>query len=90
MRHELEKLRQLGASKNSVVIGLQHKNKLLQKVTNWETLLQTETSLNSELRRDKESIEKQLELATLQFLPAPNVGFWARTLWRSKKKAINN
>jgi phosphosulfolactate synthase (CoM biosynthesis protein A) len=81
----VEKLRQLEASKNSVVIGLQHKNKLLQKVTNWGTLLQTETGLNSELRRDKESIEKQLELVTLR-LPAPKVGFWARTLWRSKKR----
>jgi hypothetical protein len=61
----VEKLRQLEASKNSVVIGLQHKNKLLQKVTNWETLLQTEKGLNSELRRDKESIQQQLELVTL-------------------------
>ncbi len=68
------KLRQLEATKNSVVTGLQHENEFLQKVTNLETLLQAEKGLNSELRRDKESIQKQLELVTLR-LPALKVGF---------------
>jgi hypothetical protein len=68
-----------------VVTGLQHDNELLQTVTNLETLLQTEKGLNSELRRDKESIQKQLELVTLR-LPAPNVGFWARLFGGGRKK----
>jgi hypothetical protein len=39
------------------------------KLITAETLLQTEKSLNADLRRDKESIQKQLELVTLR-LPA--------------------
>ena len=81
------KLRQLEASKNSAVTGLQHENELLQKVTNLETLLQTEKGLNSELRRDKESIQKQLELVTLR-LPAPKVGFWARLFGGQKRRRL--
>jgi metal-responsive CopG/Arc/MetJ family transcriptional regulator len=74
----MEKLRQSEASKNTVVTGLQHENELLgQQVTHLETLLQTERGLTSELRRDKESVQKQLELVTLR-LPAPKVGFWTR------------
>jgi hypothetical protein len=48
-------------------------------------LLQTEKGLNSDLRRDKESIQKQLELVTLR-LPAPKVGFWARLFGGGKKE----
>jgi hypothetical protein len=82
----VEKLRQSEASKNTVVTGLQHERELLeQKVANLETLLQTERGINSELRRDKESIQKQLELVTLR-LPAPKVGFWARLFGGGRKK----
>lgn len=74
----VERLRQSEASKNTVVTGLQHENELLkQQVAHLETLLQTEKSLSSELRRDKETMQKQLELVTLR-LPEPKVGFWAR------------
>jgi len=80
------KLRDSEASKNTVVTGLQHENELLQqKIENIETLLQTEKGLNSDLRRDKESIQKQLELVTLR-LPAPKVGFWARLFGGGRKK----
>jgi len=72
-----------------VVTGPQRENELLQKVINLEPLLQTEKSLNSELRRDKESIQKQLELVTLR-LPAPKVGLWRDSLAVEKKKAVNN
>jgi hypothetical protein len=51
-------------------------------------LLQTEKGLNSELRRDKESTQKQLELVTLRLL-AHEVGFRARLFGGRKKKAIN-
>lgn len=44
------------------------------EVANLETLLTTERGITAELRRDKESIQKQLELVTLR-LPAPKVGF---------------
>lgn len=82
----VEKLRQSETSKNTVVTGLQHENELLQqKVTNLETLLQTERGITSELRRDKETIQKQLELVTLR-LPAPRVSFWARLFGGEKKK----
>jgi chromosome segregation ATPase len=82
----VEKLRQSEASKNTVVAGLQHEVELLkQKIDNLEALLQTERGINSELRRDKESIQKQLELVTLR-LPAPKVGFWARLFGGGRKK----
>ena len=68
-----------------MVTGLQHENELLQMVTNLERLLQTQKGLNSELRRDKGSIQKQLELVTLR-LPAPKVGFWARLFGGARKK----
>jgi hypothetical protein len=82
----VQKLRDSEASKNTVVTGLQHENELLQqKIENLETLWQTEKGLNSDLRSDKESIQKQLELVTLR-LPAPKVGFWARLFGGGKKK----
>lgn len=82
----VEKLRQSEASKNAVVTGLQHENELLQqKITNLETLLQTERGITSELRRDKETTQKQLELVTLR-LPAPKVGLWARLFGGGRKK----
>jgi predicted DNA-binding protein len=82
----VEKLRQSETSKNTVVTGLQHENELLQqKVANLETLLQTERGITSELRRDKETIQEQLELVTLR-LPAPKVGFWSRIFGGGRKK----
>lgn len=81
----VEKFRQLESSKNAVVTGLQHEVELLQqKVGHLETLLHTEREITSELRNDKESIQKQLELVTLR-LPAPQVGFWARLFGGSKR-----
>jgi hypothetical protein len=71
----VEKLRQSEASRNTVVTGLQHEVELLkQQVANQESLLLAERELTSELRRDKETLQKQLELVTLR-LSAPKVGF---------------
>jgi chromosome segregation ATPase len=76
----VEKYRQLETSKNTVVTGLRHEVELLQQtVANLETLLHMEREISSELRRDKESVQRQLELVTLR-LPAPQVGFWTRLL----------
>jgi len=44
-----------------------------KKITNWE------------LRRDKETIQKHLELVTLRW-PAPKVGFWSRIFGGVEKK----
>jgi hypothetical protein len=78
--------RQSEASKNTVVTDLQHENELLnEKLTTSETLLQAERDITSELRRDKESIQKQLELVTLRLL-APKVSFWARLFGSGRKK----
>jgi chromosome segregation ATPase len=82
----VEKLRQSEASKTTVVTGLQHEKELLQeKLTTAETLLQTEKGLNADLRRDKESIQKQLELVTLR-LPAPRKSIWDRLFGRGPKE----
>ncbi len=70
-----EKLRQAQASRNTVVTGLQHEIELLQrKIANLETSLHTERGLTSELRHDKETLQKQVELVTLR-LPASK-RFW--------------
>jgi hypothetical protein len=57
---------------------------LKQQVANQESLLLAERELLSEVRRDKETLQKQLELVTFG-PPAPKVVFWARLLGRGKK-----
>jgi hypothetical protein len=77
-RSLVKELRQSEASKNTIVTGLQHEIELLrQQLANTEATLQTERGHLSELRKDKETLQKQLELVTLR-LPAPKVGFWSR------------
>jgi chromosome segregation ATPase len=77
-RSLMEELQQSEASKNTVVTGLQHEIELLrQQLANTEAALHTERGHLSELRKDKETLQKQLELVTLR-LPAPKVGFWSR------------
>jgi len=77
-RSLIKELRQLESSKNTVVTGLQHEIELLrQQLANTEAALHTERGHLSELRKDKETLQKQLELVTLR-LPAPKVGFWSR------------
>jgi hypothetical protein len=82
----IERLRQSEASKNTVVTALQHENELLQQqVSHLETLLQTEKGISSELRHDKETMQKQLELVTLR-LPAPKGGLCASLFGGGRKK----
>jgi vacuolar-type H+-ATPase subunit I/STV1 len=82
----VEKFRQLEVSKNTIVAGLQHEAELLQqKISNLETLLHVERQISSELRHDKVSVLKQLELVTLR-LPAPQVGFWTRLFGVSRRE----
>ncbi|MGA7076093.1 MAG: hypothetical protein WBZ42_06070 [Halobacteriota archaeon] len=85
-RSLMKELRQSEASKNVVVTGLQHEVELLQqKVVNLDTLLHTERGQTSELRHDKDNLQKQLELVTRR-LPAPKVGFWSRIFGGGRKK----
>jgi hypothetical protein len=82
----IERLRQSEASKNTVVTALQHENELLQQqISHLEMLLQTEKGISAELRRDKQTMQKQLELVTLR-LPAPKGGLWARLFGGGRRK----
>lgn len=73
-------------SKNTVVTGQQHEIELLnQKIANLEGNLHTEQGHNSELRNDKEQLQKQLELVTLR-LPPPRVSFWDRLFGKKEKQ----
>jgi metal-responsive CopG/Arc/MetJ family transcriptional regulator len=81
-----EELRQSEASKNAVVIDLQHENKLLQlKVAHLETLLQTERRLASQLHRDRQVTQRQLELITAG-LHSHKASFWTRLSGGSRKR----
>ncbi|MGA7075600.1 MAG: hypothetical protein WBZ42_03510 [Halobacteriota archaeon] len=82
----MEKLQQVQASKDVTTTGLQHEIELLrQQVASLESTLHTERGHLSELRQDKETLKKQLELVTLR-LPAPRVGFWSRIFGRKQKE----
>jgi FtsZ-binding cell division protein ZapB len=73
-------------SKEVVATGLQHEIELLQqKNASLESTLHTERGHLSELRQDKEPLQKQLELLTLR-LPAPKVGFWTRLFGGLKRE----
>jgi predicted nuclease with TOPRIM domain len=61
-----------------VITGLQNELETVRtQVKTLEEKLVIYTGLNSDLKADKEALQKQLELVTLR-LPAPRVGFWAR------------
>jgi len=58
-----------------VVTGLQHRVELLEKdKASLDEALQVEKGHSFELKADKETLQKQVELQMLQ-LPAPKVGF---------------
>jgi len=87
-RSLVEELRESEASKNVVVTGLQHRVELLEKdKVSLEAALQVEKGHSLELKADKETLQKQVELQMLQ-LPAPKVGFlsrgWSRIFSRGK------
>jgi predicted nucleic acid-binding Zn-ribbon protein len=85
-RSLMEKLQQVQASEDVTTTGLQHEIELLrQQVASLESTLHTERGHLSELRQDKETLQKQFELVTLR-LPAPKVSFWERLFGSGKKK----
>ncbi|MGZ4936690.1 MAG: hypothetical protein ACXV4C_09115 [Halobacteriota archaeon] len=72
-------------SRETVTLGLQHRIELAQKdVSNLNDQLVMHKGQIQSLERDKENLQKQLELVTLR-LPAPKEGFWARTFGRRKE-----
>ncbi len=69
---------QEAGSRETVTLGLQHQVELAQKdVSNLNDQLVMHKGQIQGLERDKENLQKQLELVTLR-LPAPKEGFWAR------------
>lgn len=85
-RSLMEKLHEVQASKDVTTTGLQHEIELLrQQVASFESTLQTERGHLSELRQDKETLQKQFELVTLR-LPAPRIGFWSRIFGKKEAK----
>ncbi len=76
---------QEAGSRETVTLGLQHRVELAQKdVSNLNDQLVMYKGQVQSLERDKEHLQKQLELVTLR-LPAPKEGFWARTFGRTKE-----
>ena len=89
----VERLRQSEAgaaakatSQDIVITGLQNELEVTKTQTkSLEEKLVIYTGLNNDLKADKETLQKQLELVTLR-LPAPKVGFWARLFGGGKRK----
>ncbi len=82
----IKRLEEERASKVTVTTGLQHEVELLQtNMKGLEEQLVTHKGIIQGLEKDKESLQKQLELVTLR-LPAPKEGFWSRVFGRRKKE----
>ncbi len=76
---------QEAGSRETVTLGLQHRVELAEKdVSNLNEQLVMHKGQIQSLERDKENLQKQLELVTLR-LPAPKEGFWARTFGSRKE-----
>jgi septal ring factor EnvC (AmiA/AmiB activator) len=82
---ELQRQVEEHTNQDAAIIGLQNEVETLRtQVKATEEKLVIYTGLNNDLKNDKESLQKQLELVTLR-LPPPRVGFWAR-LFGPKKE----
>ena len=85
MQQVKDEAAQNAASQGLVIKGLQNELEVTKTRTeSLEEKLVIYTGLNNDLKTDKESLQKQLELVTLR-LPPPKVGFWARLFGGSKK-----
>ncbi len=80
-----EQLQREKDSKDVVATGMHHEIELLQqKVASLEGALHTERGHLSELRQDKDQLQKQLELVTLR-LPVPKERrHWLRNPFKRK------
>lgn len=71
-------------SRATVTLGLQHRIELAEKdVSNLTDQLVMHKGQIQSLEKDKENLQKQLELVTLR-LPAPKEGFWTRVFGRER------
>ncbi len=71
-------------SRETVTLGLQHRIELAEKdVSNLTDQLVMHKGQIQSLEKDKENLQKQLELVTLR-LPAPKEGFWTRVFGRER------
>ncbi len=81
----LRRIEDLRTSKEAVTTGLQHELELSQtKLKSLEEQLVLHKGMIQGLEKDKESLQKQLELVTLR-LPTPKEGFWSK-LFRSSTR----
>ncbi len=77
---------QEAGSRETVTLGLQHRIELAQKdVDNLNEQLVMHKGQIQGLERDKENLQKQLQLVTLR-LPAPKEGFWTRVFGGGKDR----
>ncbi len=82
MQELLSKTEQERVSRLTVTTGLQHELDLLNlRNKNLEEQLIVHKEVLLSLEKDKENLQKQLELVTLR-LPAPKEGFWSRVFRR--------
>lgn len=74
------------ASQDIVITGLQNELESAKTQTkNLDEKLVIYSGIINDLKSDKETLQKQLELVTLR-LSAPRVGFWGRLFGSGKKK----
>ena len=74
-------------NQDAAITGLQNEAETLRtQVKTLEEKLVIYTGLNNDLKADKETLQKQLELVTLR-LPPPRVGLWARLFGKKEQKA---
>ena len=73
-------------NQETAITGLQNEAETLRtQVKTLEEKLVIYTGLNNDLKADKETLQKQLELVTLR-LPPPRVGLWARLFGKKEQK----
>jgi len=83
---ELQRLVDEHTNQETAITGLQNEVETLRtQVKTLEEKLVIYTGLNNDLKNDKETLQKQLELVTLR-LPPPKVGFWSRIFGGKKKE----
>jgi chromosome segregation ATPase len=83
---ELRKAATKASSQDTVITGLQNELESVKAQTkNLDEKLVIYSGIINDLKADKETLQKQLELVTLR-LPAPRVGFWSRVFGSGKKK----
>jgi chromosome segregation ATPase len=83
---ELQRQVEGHTAQDAAIIGLQNEAETLRtQVKTLEEKLVIYTGLNNDLKADKDTLQKQLELVTLR-LPTPRVGLWTRLFGKKEQK----